>query len=1299
MRTRLTLWIALTLVLGVLPTVAVGSNVDVSTTGVSVLRVPGGQGSAVAINSSGWIATSTAVWQGVGYPTDLWPELTALDPGAGFLAVTDLNDGGEVVGSFSNAGDRSFHWTTSGMQLLGLRTANGIDADGRIVGTLLSGFSFIGTPGGFTQIIEPSAFLQAQAIDNGLVVGAGTYKTATGITPLQGNGVGYDSNSSETIVGHLTIGGGVIEATSWTGPTGAPTQLGFLPGDTVSQARAINDLGWIVGWSGTSTNPTVARRAFLWRPGVGMTDLGLFPGDASAEAFDIDAVGVIVGRSGNAPVIWDMSGSFSVDYPPEVAFSGAWSVTAGDLLDESIMITDEEGDPFTAVWTGLPAGASWDGTSELTWQTDLGDVGTYPVSLTVTQDSLPANTITLDGVITVNATSLALEPIGDQTGEVGAETTFVATASPSVPENPVTFSLTTPTATGAVIHPSTGAFAWTPAAGQVGLHSITITVTEQVCDPRSCGDPFITDSEVITVTVTGPDLPPVLTPIVETVDEFDTLALPRSTFLSDPDTPLGDITLTLEAGDDPVPAGATVGNSLVWVPGELDGGTTVQFVIRAADTATPPNETTTTVTLTIIETNEAPVADLIPPVAALVGQAVNLTVTATDTDVPVDTLGFSVLFGPGLIDALTGEFSFTPSVVGQTTSVIEVSDGVAGAIVEIDVNALLADNAPIAVDDSYSVSEDGVLTVGTPGVLSNDTDPDSDPLTASEVTPPVNGTLLLNTDGSFVYTPDPDWSGVDGFVYTASDGPNSVQATVVITVATQNDAPTIEPIADQFVFEGQTLTVTPVYSDVDGDALDHTWSGLLPSNAVLNGIFVLPSVEGQGGLGFDVTLTVTDGDGLEAQETFSVTVIQTNQAPTVEDPDSQQVFTGDTVTFSVGASDPDIPANVLTFSLDGAPAGAVIDPATGDFVWPNATTGAHTFDVVVEDDWVVPLEDRASMTILVIDPTLLPNDLGVDLSLESGDPDGDAIVDLGLILHFRAHITETNLGASDTSVVFTFPGDITLLGTPGSDCDLFVVAGTGTLVACYVGSFTGSVDVDIVVSLDESLVYPITAEVTSGNVETNTANNTDELVIESRLTIRVFESIGASDNPVVIPPLTVGTVFEDLGVADVSTVVPPLNVGTIFETLGVVDLPTVVPPLSLATIFEGIGVLDGLTVIHDSDGNGIPDIPGALLNPDNGEIVVEAAPGSTVLMGGGGLLPGSPVVVILHSEPVLLAEVTADENGEVWLILTIPADTEPGSHRIVMTGTWASGGPVEYVFPLEVTGLCTIYGTEGNDVI
>ncbi|MEL7039351.1 MAG: Ig-like domain-containing protein, partial [Cyanobacteria bacterium J06592_8] len=160
---------------------------------------------------------------------------------------------------------------------------------------------------------------------------------------------------------------------------------------------------------------------------------------------------------------------------------------------------------------------------------------------------------------------------------------------------------------------------------------------------------------------------------------------------------------------------------------------------------------------------------------------------------------------------------------------------------DIDPNAsqvtfTLADTAsqlntpPVAVNDNYTTAFETVLTVSsTEGILSNDSDDDSDELTATLIDEPNNGTLTFNTDGSFNYEPNSDFSGTDSFTYQVNDGSdNSNTATVNLTV---EEAPNLPPVAenDNYTTPFETvLSVTQTNSllindsDEDGDELTAT---------------------------------------------------------------------------------------------------------------------------------------------------------------------------------------------------------------------------------------------------------------------------------------------------------------------------------------------------------------------------------------------------------------------------------------------------------------------------------------------
>ncbi|NEU06734.1 tandem-95 repeat protein, partial [Flavihumibacter sp. R14] len=91
-------------------------------------------------------------------------------------------------------------------------------------------------------------------------------------------------------------------------------------------------------------------------------------------------------------------------------------------------------------------------------------------------------------------------------------------------------------------------------------------------------------------------------------------------------------------------------------------------------------------------------------------------------------------------------------------------------IATVTITVTPVNDAPVAVNDAYSTAEETAITITAPGILANDSDIDNDPLTAIKVTDPANGTVILNADGSFTYTPNANFNGTDSFTYKVSDG-------------------------------------------------------------------------------------------------------------------------------------------------------------------------------------------------------------------------------------------------------------------------------------------------------------------------------------------------------------------------------------------------------------------------------------------------------------------------------------------------------------------------------------------------
>src|SRR5262249_34499188 len=116
-----------------------------------------------------------------------------------------------------------------------------------------------------------------------------------------------------------------------------------------------------------------------------------------------------------------------------------------------------------------------------------------------------------------------------------------------------------------------------------------------------------------------------------------------------------------------------------------------------------------------------------------------------------------------------------------------------------------------------------------------------------------------------------------------------------------------------------------------------------------------------------------------AEQTFTVTVADQNSAPVLDPISDRLIAEGSALTFTATATDSDVPANTLTFSLVGAPAGAAIDPATGAFTGRRGEArGPEPYPLRVRgpEDGNPPLFGEQSLTVIVTEvnqpPTLAP---------------------------------------------------------------------------------------------------------------------------------------------------------------------------------------------------------------------------------------------------------------------------------------------------------------------------------------
>ena len=346
----------------------------------------------------------------------------------------------------------------------------------------------------------------------------------------------------------------------------------------------------------------------------------------------------------------------------------------------------------------------------------------------------------------------------------------------------------------------------------------------------------------------------------------------------------------------------------------------------------------------------------------------------------------------GATDALDG---ITDDPATVTASKLETDAFIAG----------YGNDDPDATDESVTAQEDGVLSSFVEA-----TDPDGDDLTYS-VAPSgstTNGTLVMNSDGSYTYTPNPDFVGTDSFTYQVEDGRGGVDtATVSITVVNTNDA----PIAGNVIAttdEDDSVTITPSFTDIDaGDSA--TFSiGSNPTNGTVvvngNGTFTYtPDADFNGTDSFQYI--VTDAAGATSIATATVTVRAVDDAPEANDSTAAATEGAGLVVGSVTATDIDS-ANI-TFTLDGAaPAGLTFNN-DGAFAFDPADPAYDSLDAGDVQTIVVPFtatadgqSDGGTLTITVtgtndapvasaVTATGLEDSAGIQVNAIATDVDAD----------------------------------------------------------------------------------------------------------------------------------------------------------------------------------------------------------------------------------------------------------------------------------------------------------------------
>ena len=555
---------------------------------------------------------------------------------------------------------------------------------------------------------------------------------------------------------------------------------------------------------------------------------------------------------------------------------------------------------------------------------------------------------------------------------------------------------------------------YTPAADYNGADSFTYTASD------GHGG---TATGTVNVNVAGVNDGPVANDDAATTDE-DTAV---NVNVVGNDTDVDTDTLSVTAVTTPAHGTATfAGGSVTYTPAaDYNGGDSFTYTVGDGH----GGSAWATVTVTVKAVNDAPTAANDAATVAEDSGANTVAVLGNDTDVDSDTLSVSAVTqgAYGSVANNGNSVSYTPNANFNGTdsfgyTVSDAHGGTATATVSITVTAV--NDNPVASNDTATTDEDTPVSVD---VVFNDNDIDGDTLSLESVDSATHGSVAV-VGGQAVFTPASNYNGPASFDYVVSDGHGgTADGSVSVTVNSVNDNPVASAdVATTNEDVSVTVNVLTNDSDVDGDMLSVTSAGGATQGSVsvsAGGVTYTPNANANGTDSF--TYTVSDGHGGTASATVSITINAVNDAPSfLNVPATATIPELAAYTFTASAADVD--GDGLTFSLVGAPAGATIDPSTGQFNWTPSEaqggTGAPFNFTVRVSDGTMNADSPVSITVTEVNqaPTLAPI--------------GNKVVALGGTLTFTASGSDTDVPAQTLTYSLTgaVPAGATINATTGA---------------------------------------------------------------------------------------------------------------------------------------------------------------------------------------------------------------------------------------------------------------------------
>ncbi|MFB9076699.1 Ig-like domain-containing protein [Flavobacterium procerum] len=797
----------------------------------------------------------------------------------------------------------------------------------------------------------------------------------------------------------------------------------------------------------------------------------------------------------------------AVDNSYTVAEGGTLSITAPGVLGND---TDAEGDALTAVLVANPSHGT------LTLNADGSFTYIHDGSETTTDSfTYKANDGTADGntaTVTITVTPVNDAPVAVDNSYTVAEGGTLSITAPGVLGNDTDAEGDALTAV-LVANPSHGTLTLNADGSFTYIHDGSETTTDSFTYKANDGT-VDGNTATVTITVTPVNDAPVAVDNSYTVAEGGTLSITAPGVLGNDSDAEGDaLTAVLVANPSHGTLTLNADGSFTYIH---DGSETLSdsFTYRANDGSL--NSNTATVTITVTPVNDAPVA---VDNSYTVAEGGTLSIAApgvlgNDTDAEGDALTAAVVANPshGTL-TLNADGSFTYIHDGSETLsdsfTYKANDGtVDGNTATVRITVTPVNDAPVAVDNSYTVAEGGTLSIAAPGVLGNDSDAEGDALTAVLVANPSHGTLTLNTDGSFTYIHDGSETTTDSFTYKANDGTvDGNTATVTITVTPVNDAP-VAVDNSYTVAEGGTLSITAPGvlgndSDAEGDAL----TAVLVVNPS-HGTLTLNS-DGSFTYIHDGSETTTDSFTYKANDgtvdgntaTVTITVTPVNDAPVANDDTNAVIASTASATTINALSGTDVDGTIVSYTVVTLPSQGTLalngTPLTANQVLTPTEAANLTYDPSGSfngnDSFTFIATDNLGATSA---PATITIPVGNNAPVANDDTNSNMPSNAGTKAIKALTASDTD-GTIINYIILTLPshGTLALAGAPVTVNQILTPAEAGMLTYTPSGAFSGN----------DSFTF--TATDNSGAVDATPATIT--IPVDKRVLVAVADPVGS----------------------------------------------------------------------------------------------------------------------------------------------------------------------------------------------